>query len=282
MNSVETVEPEDENETEDAEFGPVDSYDHFAHYYDLKYQQVMYDLDFYREMARRVGARAQVLELACGSGRITLPLLRAGFRVTGVDISPKMLELTRQKIEREAAEVAGRSHLIEGDIRDLDAVLGAQEFDLIFIGLNSFQHLLTQQDQLACLGSVRRHLAPAGLFIVDIVNPEEKESYPADGRLEYDGAAYDPQRHSTIHTFLSTLALPADQQRQYHYFFDETQADGTLKRTVARLTLRYTYRYELQLLLERAGFVIEDLYGSYDFEEYGPGSSKLIYLCRRG
>lgn len=280
MDSVESEEME--NEADDTELEPVDDYDPFALYYDLHYQKVTGDLDFYREMARRVGAKARILELACGSGRLALPLLKAGFRVTGLDLSAKMLEIARQKVAAEPPELAQRSRFLQGDMRDLDATLGSEEFDLIFIGINSFQHLLTQEDQLACLRSVRRHLAPAGLFIIDVFNPEEKESYPADGRLEYDGAVYNPEHHSTIHVFLSTVALPAEQQRHYHYFFDETMADGTIKRTVARLHLRYIYRYEMQLLLEKASFMIEDLCGSYDFEEFGAGSPKLIYICRRG
>ncbi len=272
----------DFDDTEEAEFGPVDDYDHFAYYYDQQYRTVSYDFEFYRELARRAGANARILELACGSGRLTLPLLKAGFRVTGLDLSEKMIELAQKKLAAEPAEIAQRARFLQGDMRDLDQVVGNEEFDLIFIGLNSFQHLLTQADQLACLNAARRHLAPAGLFIIDVFNAEDKENYPSDGRLEYDRAVYLPERHTTLHVFLSTVARPAEQQRDYHYFFDETLADGTVKRTVARLTLRYLYRYELQLLLERAGFMVEDIYGSYDFEEFGAGSNKLIYICRRG
>src|SRR5689334_14929180 len=78
-------------------------YDSFAYYYDLEYQRVTADLDFYHEMARRAGARGQILELACGSGRISLPLLRAGFKVTGLDLSAKMLELARARAAAEPA-----------------------------------------------------------------------------------------------------------------------------------------------------------------------------------
>ncbi len=255
-------------------------YDSFADYYDLEYQQVTADLDFYHEMARRAGARGQILELACGSGRISLPLLQAGFKVTGLDLSHRMLELARARVALESPDLQQRASFVQGDMRDLGQTLGREEYDLIFIGINSFQHLLTQADQLACLREIRLHLAPAGLFIIDVFNPEEKEHYAADGRMEYNGAVYNSSNHSTVHIFLSTLAQPADQQRHYHYFYDETFADGRIKRTVARFSLRYLYRYELQLLLERAGFAVQDLYGSYEFDEFGEGSAKLIYVCR--
>jgi SAM-dependent methyltransferase len=268
-----------EDETGDSE--PVDHYGRIAYYYDLEYSRNRQGLRFYHEMARRAGTKARILEVACGSGRVSQPLLRAGFTVTGLDLSEEMLQLARKKLEGLPEEIRQRASYVRGDMRDLDAALGTQEFDLIFIAINSFQHLATQADQLACLQSIRQHVAPAGRFIIDVFNPEDKESYPADGRLEYTGASPNPLNNSQVHVFLSTLAQPAEQKRIYQYFYDETFPDGTVKRTVNRFSLRYLYRFELQLLLERAGFSIEDLYGSYDFEEYGEGSPKLLYVCRR-
>lgn len=259
------------------------NYDNFAYFYDLQYTQreSQQDLEFYREQARRAGANARVLELACGTGRVTVPLAKAGFRITGLDISEPMLQVAREKVAQESAEVQKRVRFVQGDIRDIAATLGNEQFDLIFIAINSFQHMLSQADQLACLQSVRKHLAPAGIFIVDVFNPEEKENYPADGRMEFNGTVYNPKNHSAVHIFLTATANPAEQLREFRFFYDETFPDGTLKRTVSHLKLRYLYRYELQLLLERAGFSVDDLYGSYDFEEYGNGSDKIIYLCRR-
>ncbi len=257
-----------------------DSYAPIARYYDLEYQSVTLDIEFYQEMARRVGANPRLLELACGSGRLVLPLARAGFRVTGLDYSAEMLKLARQRLSQESAAVQGRVQLHQGDMRDFDLAPNAQ-FDLILVALNSFQHLLTQPDQLACLQNIRRHLAPAGLFIVDVYNPEEKENYPADGRLEYNGSFANPNSGGSVQVFLSTTAEPALQLRHYTYFYDETAPDGVLRRSVAELDLRYIYRFEMELLLAAAGFAIEEFYGSHEFDEYGPGSNKLIYVCRR-
>jgi hypothetical protein len=158
---------------------------------------------------------------------------------------------------------------------------GAEQFDFIFIPLNSFQHLLSQSDQLACLGAVRRHLAPAGLFILSVVNAEDKDSYPADGRVELFRQFKNPDTGNHVQVFLSTVAEPQLQVRHYTYFYDEIQPDGTVKRTLAEMSLRYSYRYELELLLDKSGFAVEELYGSYDFEDYTAGSSRLIFVCRR-
>ncbi len=258
----------------------MSDYDPIAYYYDLEYSRVTADLDFYREMARQAGAQARILEVACGSGRMALPLLQAGFRVTGLDSSEEMLKLARQKLADEPEGIQQRGQFVQADMRDFD--LNGEQFDLIFIALNSFQHLLTQEEQITFLRAARKHLAPAGWFIVDVVNPEEKESYPADGRLEFNTSYPNPKTGGIVYVFLSTTANPAEQQRNYTYFYDDTARDGTVKRFVANFSLRYSYRFELQLLLEKAGFSVEDFYGSYEFDEYEAGSNRLVYVCRRG
>ncbi len=256
-------------------------YNSFAYYYDLKYQSFTYDLEFYEEMARQSGANARILELACGSGRVTLPLLEAGFNVTGLDLSEKMLEIAREKADQLPPEQRQKARFIQGDMRNFD--FGGEQFDLIFIPLNSFQHLLEQDEQLQCLQAIRRHLAPAGRFILTSYNPEEKDNYPADGRVEYDREFTNPATGIVVQCFLTTTAEPSRQVRHHIFYFDEIGSDGTVRRVVARMSLRYSYRFELQLLLEKAGFRVEDFYGSYDFEEFAPDNfSFLIYVCRRG
>lgn len=269
-------------EFERSRFAPVDNYDRIAHYYDLEYRTKKQDLRFFIEMARRAGSRARILEVACGAGRVSQALLEAGFNVTGLDLSENMLRLAERKLADSSEDIRARGKYLRGDMRDLDAALGNEQFDLIFIAINSFLHLRTQADQLACLQSIRKHVAPAGRFIIDVFNPEDKDSFASDGRVEYTGAFYNPLNHSYVHAFVSTIAYQAEQKRVHHYFYDENFPDGTLKRTVNIFNMRYLYRFELQLLLEKAGFSVEDLYGDYDFEEYGEGSPKLLYVCRRG
>lgn len=280
--SDETDEEAPANGAANSRFGPTDNYDRIAYFYDLEYRYRFQDVRFYLEMARRAGSKSRILEVACGTGRVSQKLLEAGFNVTGLDISPEMLRLAEKKLAESSEEVRERGQYVQGDMRDLDANLGNQEFDLIFIAINSFQHLRSQTDQLACLQSIRKHVAPAGRFIIDVFNPEDKDVFATDGRMEYAGPMHNPLNDSFVHIFVSTVAHQAEQKRVHHYFYDETFADGTIKRTVTIFHLRYLYRFEMQLLLEKAGFSIEDLYGDYDFEEYGEGSPKLLYVCRRG
>ena len=111
-------------------------------------------LPYYAELAGR--ASGDILELACGTGQLTVPLATAGLQITGLDLSEPMLSAAR---ERAAALKVSVEHL-QGDMRDFD--LG-RRFALIFIARNSLLHLHSTEDILAAFAMVRRHLAPAGI-----------------------------------------------------------------------------------------------------------------------
>lgn len=260
---------------------PFEDYDRFAYYYDLHYQQVKFDYDFYLELAGRFGPGAKILELACGSGRLFMPLLEAGYNLTGVDLSIEMLDLARQKVATLAPEFQQKGRLLVGDMRRLEEVVGGEEFDLIILGFNSFQHLLTPADQHACLASACRHLAPRGRFVLAVLNPESDTRDPAKNRMEYYGSSVNPLRQSKINLMVSTTDYPAEQLRRLLYIFYENLPDGTTEKIVAPLTMRYAYRAELDLLLQQAGFAVENLYGDYKFEKFSKESPRLIYICRQ-
>jgi SAM-dependent methyltransferase len=106
-----------------------------------------------------------VLELACGTGRVAIPIARSGREVVGVDASPAMLAAAAEKAV--AAGVA--LTLVEGDMRRFD--LGGRRFPLIFMARNSLLHLHTPEEFKACLTGVRQHLAPDGVFAFDVFVP---------------------------------------------------------------------------------------------------------------
>jgi SAM-dependent methyltransferase len=267
----------DEN---NARFGPVDDYNEWAWFYDLYYRQATTDFDLYRELARQAGSEARVLELACGSGRLTLPLLQAGFNVTGLDLSQEMLNLFKEKLEGEPEELQKRARLILGDMRDLDAALGEEKFDLIILGFNSFQHLLNRSDQLACLRSARSHLAPGGRFVIAVVRPQVNPAEPANKRMEFFGSFPNPRRQSTVNLMVSTTEYPEIQESHQRYYFYEKLSEENTECTIVPMRLHYFYPEQLRELLEEAGFSIEKLYGSYQLDEFGEKSTKIVFLCR--
>ena len=114
-------------------------------------------------------ADGPVLELGCGTGRVLLPLARDGYEITGLDLSPEMLAFCREKLEGESAETRDRVSLLAADMASFD--LG-RDFGAIFCAFNSFHHLRTVEQQLACLERCRAHLAPGGLLVLDLFNPD--------------------------------------------------------------------------------------------------------------
>ena len=250
-------------------------YDAFARFYDLEYRNFIEDLEFYRQFAER--CESPILELACGAGRILSHLGKAGFRVTGVDNSRPMLDLARQRLA-EDSRLERRVKLEEADMRAFSL---HGRFHMALCAIYSFMHLMTAEDEAACLSSVHRHLIPGGLFIVDVFNPDLALLLEGGGRLMLERILVDPIGPTVITKMVSAWVDRVNQVNHITYLYDELGTDGALKRTLATISQRYLYRYEMELLLEKVGFVVENVYGGYDLEEYGPESLKMIFVARK-
>ena len=253
-----------------------DDYDRFAPFYDLEFAEFDDDLPLYFAFAEHSGG--PILELGCGSGRVVVPLAETGYEVTGVDLSPAMLILARDAVER--AGVADQVTLLEDDIRTL-AKIGDRSFGLAFSAINSFLHLATQADQLAALGVASRQLRPGGVLVLDLFPPHPDILNEYDGRLLHAGTYADPHTGERIDKFSSTVLDSAEQRMDTTFFYDRLHADGRVERTVAPFTFRYITRYELQLLLERAGFIDVTFYGTYDLEPFTAASDRMIAVAVR-
>lgn len=250
-------------------------YDNFARFYDLEYRNVTDDLTFYSEFAAR--CESPILELGCGTGRVLSHLGMAGYRVTGIDLSLPMLQIALQRVSAEP-RLARNVRIEEADMRSFSL---RTRFRLAFCAINSFMHLTTVEDQSACLAAVRRHLVPGGLFIVDLFNPDLALLLEGGGRLLLERILVDPAGPTLITKMVSAWVDRAQQVNHVTYLYDELQPDNTLKRTVAMISQRYIYRYEMEHLLQSNGFVIENVYGNYDLVDFGTESSKMIFVARR-
>lgn len=249
----------------------MSTYDPFARYYDADFRDYRDDLPFYVELARRTGG--PILELMCGTGRLLLPLAEAGYQLTGIDLSPAMLAIARERAVE--GGLADRIELLEADVRDVP--LPSKTFALAFVAVNSFMHLEEVRDQLACLGNLRRALTPRGLLVIDLFNPDPAELLREDNRLVLDREYWLEGRH--VQKFVAIESDAAAQLSHVTYFYDETDSDGRLSRTTMRFNMRWLYRYELEHLLARAGYSMRQLYGSYELDQYGTGSPRLIAVA---
>jgi SAM-dependent methyltransferase len=253
---------------------PLDLYARRPDLYDLMHAEHVDDLRFLEEITASLGESPRVLELGCGTGRLLMPLLDAGARVVGLDRDGAMLEVARSRL----ALYGERVRLVEADMCGfrLD-----ERFDLAVIGLNTFMHLLTQADQIACLEAIHRHLRPAGLLLLDLANPHTVVQETPLGVVQHRftrPAPLDPG--ATVTLWSCTTMNVAEQMTQTVLFFDEVSgAGGRVQRTTAEVTLRLIYRYELDLLLARTGFAPRRLYGDYQSGPYEDGSERLICLA---
>ena len=241
-----------------------------ASYYDGAYSTLRDggDVEFYLGLARETGG--PVLEIGCGTGRALLPVARAGFACVGLDASPAMLDALRAK------EPPVNLRLVQARMQDFD--LAPERFRLIFSAFRPLQHLYTVEDQLACLGCVRRALAPGGLFAFDvfvpdlarIARPEEPEH--EEGRFR-DGDD-EIVRLTTLRRDLPTQMTDVTMRL-------ERRLDGAVVgEDIERFRMRWYHRYELEHLLARAGFEVVALYGSFDRRPFDRDAQDMVFVVR--
>jgi SAM-dependent methyltransferase len=252
----------------------VRDYDVFARFYDLDTEGHEEDLDFWLSLARRTGG--PVLELACGTGRVMLPLAEHGFSVVGIDISPGMLAIAREKLS--AAGVLDRTELVEGDVLTLEL---HRQFPLAIVALNSFGHFNEEGEPERALERIRAHLQPGGVLALDLTNPVPGAFGDTSGLLIHDYTRDGPEPDWQTVKLRSQVLAPVDQEVDVSVFYDEVGPAGEVRRTLASFVLRYFYRNELRLLVERAGLVVEDFYGGYDLQPLTEDSDRLILIARR-
>ena len=241
------------------------------------------DTAFWETMAAAADG-GPVLELGCGTGRVLVPLARAGVEITGLDLSAEMLERCRARIAGEPAEVRERVQLVAADMTTFD--LG-RRFGSIICPFAGFQQLLTVDQQLACLERCRVHLLPRGRLVLDLPNPD-----PAPAEYARDGLGngepvvqlVDWTDGRRIRWWMTVTGYDrALQCNECEVTYEVVSADGEkTRRMTETVSLRYTFRYELEHLLFRAGFRLAALYGDYDCSPLGDESPALIVVAESG
>jgi SAM-dependent methyltransferase len=252
--------------------------DFMPEFYDaLPFYNERRDAEFYLNAARQQGE--PVLELGCGAGRVLLPIARAGIRITGFDLSQPMLEKLRAKLTAEPGEVRARVELIHGDMTRLD--LG-RKFHLITMPFRPFQHLLTVEDQIACLQGVERHLAPGGRLVFDFFQVDPRGMF--DPAFQKEGApkSFDlPDGRHVERTERIAAFHRATQINDIELIHHVTHPDGRIERLVYAFPMRYFFRYEVEHLLARCSLRVAALYGDCDGSPLGDTSPDMIFVAEK-
>jgi ubiquinone/menaquinone biosynthesis C-methylase UbiE len=252
--------------------GRTDQYGQIAEYYDLEHDGYTEDLPLIRHLVETVGD--PVLELGCGTGRVLATLADTGMRLTGVDSSVAMLDRCRTRFAREQQPPT----LVEAEMSSTPLPKGA--FGIVILALNTLLHATTSLEQRAVLGEAFRLLDPRGLLFIDIANPHA-------GAFDFGDDVVVEEGHwrrgdgSTVAKFSSRQWLQVDQIVRTHVWYDNVDPQGVLRRASAKFDLRMIYPSELRLMLELAGYVEFQLYGSYELDPLTDTSARLIVMAEK-
>ena len=220
-------------------------------------------VEFWLSQARISGG--PVLELGCGTGKLSIPLAEAGFSVTGLDNSPALLQF--------AASKSDDVRWIEGDMRSFD--LG-ERFALIMLPSNNLGHLHTPEDFEGCISSVKRHLQPGGVFVIDVFVPnlqlllrcaegeyvlDEYDSPGGEGRVRVTASSYYESATQIVRT---TTTRKVDGQPD----------------VVGSLDLKMYFPRELEALVRCNGLSMVARYGGHAGEEFDDESRHQILVCK--
>lgn len=244
-----------------------------------------FDVDYWQGLVRELRPR-RMLELACGTGRLTMPLAAAGsaahegFELVGLDSSEPFLVRARERLEAQPGELCAAVRLQHGDMRDF-ALEGA--FDLIAMPFNALAYLYNAHDQLAALTTARRHLAADGRLAFDVLAP--RMDYLAEAvhpfppmRLDVD---FKLQREG-IERFLRSCVDRYDVATQTltsTFLYDIHRSDGAIERRIHDVLWHMYFPAELELLLAKAGLEPVVRQGGWNGEPWDSAARRCVFVC---
>lgn len=240
------------------------------HLYHIHHSAHMEDLPFWLSLAQQQGG--PVLELGCGTGRILVPLVRAGFQVCGIDNDPAMLEFLRGNLTQAEAKLVT---LVEADMASFKL---EERFPLAILPCNTFSTLEPATRQ-ATLANVFAHLRSGGIFAVSMPNPVLLEELPRRSEEEVEETFTHPVSGNPVQV------LSSWRRTKTHFIvtwsYDQLQPDGRIIRMSGEarhwLTPAETYVREI----DNSGFEIQAIYGDFERKEYDPEDDDLIIVAKK-
>ena len=238
--------------------------------YDVVYSWYHDDLAFYVDLAK--ASRGPVLEVACGTGRVLIPTAQAGVDIDGFDLEPAMIA----RLKAKAAATGLKVRVVVADMRDFTM---PRRYNLITIPFRAFMHLPTTEDQIRALRCIREHLEPGGSLVMNLFYPnhvyiaehrdrrmlEREILHPANGRPV---VLWSTQRYDLVQQ-----TLIADRE------VIETLEDGEPVTHHYRFTLRWVYRFEMELLLRGAGFTRWEVCGGFDHRPFLNPHDEMVWTA---
>ena len=237
--------------------------------YDLLCDAFDADIPFIEHWAKTTGG--PLLDLACGTGRMSIHMALKGYQVTGVDIVPAMIERACQK-------AAKRGALVEFVISDARNFHLHKQFPCVFMLMNAFQFLLEREDHEGMLVCVSEHLLPDGYFLFETRNPVPKMLFEV---RQPDGERGIAPDGTQVELTSQQRYDPITQIQHYISQTKFTRPNGQLEERTTRTALRYVFPQEMESLLHYNGFKIHTVYGDWQLNPLTADSPAMIYVCQK-
>ena len=247
------------------------NWNNHAKYYDWEFELICTnqreDIRIWKALSKEFGD--PILELCCGSGRITQELAKDGHNIFAIDNSNEMLDILRVK------------NLSNVDVLNSDMTTFKldRKFKFAFISYSSFQQLLTLEEQIKCLNNIHDHLEDGGVLAMDI-NPHICDEPDILKKTHHYTAAF-PPGDSTVTMYTSHRIDRKNQVKHWEDTYLEIDKKGNERTFVNHISLKECSIDAMKRLLSKCGFEIENIYGDFHFGPVKKDSSNLIYVARK-
>jgi SAM-dependent methyltransferase len=237
----------------------------------VKQQGISDDTDRYLALTTHYGKN--VLEVCCGTGRVSIPLAMQGCQVTAIDMSPAMLRRFKNKISHITDFPSSKLNILKKDVTNFS--LPEKNFDVAICAFNSLLCIPDFLQQQEAIRQIAAHVKPNGLFALDIWNPLIVNLRGDDApELYFSRRRTDNGNH--YKRYAATGPMNTKQVQQVYGWYDETLPDGYVTRSTYTMEWRIIFRYELELMLDKAGFAIKNIYGGNNNEPLETNSMKMF------
>jgi SAM-dependent methyltransferase len=256
----------------------VESYRVTAKHYDAAYatKQDLVDLPFYVDLAKASGG--PMLEIACGTGRVLLPVAREGIAIEGVDNSLPMLRILKSHIEKEPSGVRRRITLHEGDMRHFRL---RKRFPLVIIPFRPLQHMYSVDDQLKALTTAAFHLQKKGTLAFDVFYPKMELISSGIGQEIVD-LEWQANSDSIVRRYFRKDSVDKiNQVFSFTFIFRTYQGDNLVHEESEPFKLSYYTYPHLKALFRLARLEPVAEYGSFAKTPMDNTAEQMIFLLKR-
>lgn len=248
-------------------------WDPVASYYDILFKGRTFDIPLWVELARQFGS--PILELTSGTGRLTLPIARAGIRIMGLDISASMLRIAEKKKQKLNKLARQNIRLKLGDATNFS--LGQDRFQAVFMPWGFVP--VTREEQEGLFRSIRSVLIPSGHVVVDIENAKNP-------REDWDSVRLKeliplPKQGATLIRTAYNSGSAATKIGRIVYTLDVIKKSGAIRRLVTERVYKIYTAHAIKWLLVLHGFRIVRVYGDYDFSPWTKDSPRAIVVAKQ-